>query len=178
MDHEEWLSLIKDNINRSIDNLDPVEIRELAEQIQGARRVFLMGGGRTGLITQAFGMRLAQLGLPVFISGLPTTPALEKQDFLILLSGSGKTESLISAAQKADQIGSETYLVTQNGDSPLGKLVPRQLIIPSIVQETKVLNGTLLEMSLLLMLDAVVNQLVELTGQDYQDLTVRHANLD
>ena len=177
MEFQYWKGFVKNSLEQTFEGLDPDQINQLAERIHTARRIFLMGSGRTGLITQAFGMRLAQMGLPVHIVNQPTTPALEKEDILILVSGSGNTASLLAAGSKAFEICAETHLVTQNGDSPLGKLVKEQLIVPSPLQNTKVLNGTLFELSLLIVLDAVVNQLLELTGQDYQDLTARHANL-
>jgi 6-phospho-3-hexuloisomerase len=178
MDHKHWTELIKNTVTNLTDEINSEGITPFAGKVASARRIFLIGSGRTGLITQAFGMRLAQLGLPVYIVGHPTTPALEKDDLLILFSGSGKTESLIAAARKASGIGAETFLVTQNTNSPLGELVPQHLIIPSPQQDTKVLNGTLFELSLLIIMDTVVNQIMELSGQSYDDLSIRHSNLE
>ena len=126
---------------------------------------------------EMFAMRLAQLGLPVFVASHPTTPALEKTDLLILVSGSGETEPILSAASKASEIGAEIFVVTQNEGSSLGKLVQDPLIIPSPSENTKVLNGTLFEMSLLICLDAVVAELLILTGQRFEDMSTRHANI-
>ena len=122
-------------------------------------------------------MRLAQLGLPVFIVSHPTTPALEITDLLILVSGSGETEPVLSAASLANKIGADIFVVTQNEGSSLGKLVQDPLIIPSPSEKTKVLNGTLFEMTLLISLDAVVAELLNLTGQRFEDMSKRHANI-
>ena len=177
MEHQVWLDQVNDTVSQSIQGLNLKEIQSLAEKIQNTGRIFLVGSGRTGLITQAFGMRLAQLGLPVYIIGQPTTPALEENDLLVLISGTGLTESLILAAKKAIEIGAVTHLVTQNPDSPLGRLIHDQLIIPSPPRDTKVLNGPLFELSLLITLDTVINQIVEQSGLSYDQMSQRHANI-
>ena len=177
MEYETWVTLVQEGIEKTIKSTDPSEISRFAKRIQSAKRIFLMGSGRTGLVVEMFAMRLAQLGLPVFIVSHPTTPALEKSDLLILVSGSGETETILSAASKAKKIGAELFVVTQNEGSSLGKLVQDPLIIPSPSDNTKVLNGTLFEMALLISLDAVIAELLNLTGQRFEDMSERHANI-
>jgi len=177
MEYESWMTFIQDRIASSLENLNPKDISDLAKRIQSADRTFLMGRGRTGLVVEMFAMRLAQLGLPVFLISHPTTPALEKTDLLILVSGSGETEPILSAASKARKIGAELFVITQNEGSSLGQLVQDPLIITSPIEDTKVLNGTLFEMALLICLDAVVAKLLNLTGQRFEDMSQRHANI-
>jgi 6-phospho 3-hexuloisomerase len=177
MKYETWTTLIQEGIENTIKSTDPLEISGFAKRIQSAKRIFLMGRGRTGLVVEMFAMRLTQLGLPVFVVSHPTTPALEKTDLLILVSGSGETEPILSAASKADKIGAEIFVVTQHEGSSLGILVQDPLIIPSPSKNTKVLNGTLFEMALLLSLDAVVVELLNLTGQRFEDMSKRHTNI-
>jgi 6-phospho-3-hexuloisomerase len=123
-------------------------------------------------------MRLTQLGLPVFLVSHPTTPALEKNDLLVLISGSGSTASILLAAERAQQLGVETFLITQQEDSQLGRKIHSKLIIQSSPEDDRVLNGTLFEMALLVTLDAVINQLLEITGRSFEDMSARHANLE
>ena len=177
MKYETWITLVKDGIEKTIKSTDPLEISGFAKRVQSAGRIFLMGSGRTGLVVEMFAMRLAQLGLRVFIVSHPTTPALEITDLLILVSGSGETEPILSAASKAKKIGAEIFVITQNEGSSLGKLVQDPFIIPSPSENTKVLNGTLFEMALLICLDAVVAELLNLTGQRFEDMSERHANI-
>lgn len=178
MEHDQWIKTVISEITSSTQAIDREGILHLAEKITAAHRIFLFGSGRTGLITQAFGLRLAQLGLPVYLVSHPTTPGLEKQDLLVLVSGSGKTARLLLAAERALKIGAQIFLVTQNGDSPMGMMIQEQLIIPSSPKPDRVLNGTLFEMALLINLDAVINQLLNLSGQHFEDLSARHANLE
>jgi len=178
MDHDQWIETVVDGIHQAAKTMDRKQILAFAQRIADAPRIFLMGIGRTGLITQTFGMRLAQLGIPVYLVSHPTTPSLEKSDLLVLFSGSGKTESVLTAAKRAEQIGAQSFLVTQQEDSPLGKRIDDKLIIQSPPKGDKVLNGTLFEMALLLNLDAVINQLLDLTSQTFEDMSSRHANLE
>jgi len=177
MNYETWTNLVQEGIEKTIKSTDPLEISGFAKRIQSADRIFLMGIGRTGLVVEMFAMRLAQLGLPVFLISQPTTPALEESDLLILVSGSGETEIILSAASKANKIGAEIFVVTQNEGSKLGQLVQDPLIIPSPTENTKVLNGTVFEMALLISLDAVIAELLNLTGQRFEDMSKRHANI-
>ena len=135
MKYETWITLVKDEIDKTIKSTDPLEISGFARRIKSAERIFLMGSGRTGLVVEMFAMRLAQLGLPVFVVSHPTTPALEKTDLLILVSGSGETESILSAASRANNLGAEIFVVTQKKGSSLGKLVQDPLIIPSPIRK-------------------------------------------
>ncbi len=177
MKYETWTTLVQEGIKQIIKSTDPLEISGFAKRIQSADRIFLMGSGRTGLVVEMFAMRLTQLGLPVFVVSQPTTPALEKTDLLILVSGSGETGEILNAAKKAIEIGADTYGVTQNKDSSLGNLIKEKLIIPSPPEEVKALNGTLFEMSLLITCDAVVAEVLEITDQSFEEMTKRHANL-
>lgn len=178
MDHDQWIETIVNGIHQTTQGMDKEQILAFAQKISDAPRIFLFGIGRTGLITQTFGMRLTQLGLPVYLVSHPTTPALEENDFLVLISGSGNTASIQMAAERAQQLGVETFLVTQREDSQLGKKIQNKLIIQSSPEDNRVLNGTLFEMALLITLDAVINQLLGITGQTFEDLSARHANLE
>ncbi len=99
------------------------------------------------------------------------------RDLLVLVSGSGETAEVLDAARFALEIGAVTYAVTQKKESCLGDLIVDKLIIPSPPQQSKVLNGTLFEMALLITLDAVVAELLEISGQSFQDMSERHANI-
>ena len=177
MKHQRWMDLVKIGINTTTQTINLQDISGIAKRILNAKQIFLMGRGRTGLIVKTFGMRLAQLGLPVQIISQPTTTALTRDDLLVLVSGSGETGEILDAARLALEIGADTHAVTQNKGSSLGELIADKLIIPSPPEQSKVLNGTLFEMSLLITLDAVVAELLELSGQSFEDMSERHANI-
>ena len=65
----------------------------LAHELHTARRVFLTGAGRSGLIMQLFAIRLGHLGMDVTILGLPIVPPVGPGDLFLAASGSGATAS-------------------------------------------------------------------------------------
>ena len=184
MVQKNWKTRITKNIAHSLGQIDPNEIKRLAEKIHSAQRIFLFGKGRTGLVIQMFGMRLTQLGLPVFIISQPATPALSADDLLILVSGSGETKGILSSADQANKIGAELIVITRETGSSLSQKTINKMVIPIREDEekelltSKVFTGTLFEQSLLTILDLVIVQLLELSGQSYQDMDQRHANLE
>jgi 6-phospho-3-hexuloisomerase len=124
------------------------------------------------------------LGFQVHLLNQPTTPALTREDLLILISGSGETNGILSAADQAKEIEAEITVITREKRSSLAQKSADQLIIPikfgsdDQFSNSKVFSGTLFEQALLTILDLVIVQLVELTGQNFQDMDQRHANLE
>jgi 6-phospho-3-hexuloisomerase len=179
-----WLQIIQENLANTLDLIDTADIDKLAENILKSERVFLSGKGRTGLVTEMFAMRLTQLGFQVHLLDQPTTPALTREDLLILFSGSGETNGILSAADKAKEIEAEITVVTREKSSSLAQKTADHLIIPIKASRddqftnSKVFSGTLFEQALLTILDLVIVQLVELTGQSFQDMDRRHANME
>jgi len=109
--------------------LDQDEVDTLVSEITSAKRIFLMGAGRSGLASKAFAMRLAQLGLVAYVVGETITPGMNKDDLFILVSGSGETLSVVSAAKVANDMGVETIAVTSYKDSALGKFADHVVVI-------------------------------------------------
>ena len=73
---------------------------QLVDCIQQAKRIFIAGRGRSGLMVNCFAMRLMHMGKKVFVVGEIVTPSIEKGDLLLIASGSGETGSLVSMAKK------------------------------------------------------------------------------
>lgn len=184
MVQKNWKTRISKNIAYTLEQIDPNQIKRLTEKILSAQRIFLFGKGRTGLVVQMFAMRLTQLGLPVFIISHPATPALIAEDLLILVSGSGETKGILSSADQANKIGADLIVITRESHSSLSQRTKHKLVVPIRIDKkqnfvsSKVLTGTFFEQSLLAILDLVIVQLLELSGQSYQDMDQRHANLE
>lgn len=61
------------------------------------KRFFLLASGRSGMILHCFATRLVHFGAEIFmISNMASIPALQKEDILIVLSGSGTTSIVVS----------------------------------------------------------------------------------
>ena len=78
---------------------------ELADMLPRARRTFVVGAGRSGLVARSFGMRLMHAGLPVFVPGETITPAAEAGDLLVAISCTGQTGFTDYLARRARSLG-------------------------------------------------------------------------
>ncbi|MUK01346.1 6-phospho-3-hexuloisomerase [Vibrio cholerae] len=178
------LTLIQDELAGAADGLQEAQLAALVTEIQQARRVFVTGGGRSGLALRMHAMRLMHLGLTVHVVGETTTPAIESGDLLIVASGSGTTAGAVAAAETAVSVGSRVVALTTDGESTLAGLASRVVVIPA-AQKTdhagtasRQYSGSLFEQALLLVLDATFHTLWKVDGSPAEDLWPRHANLE
>jgi len=193
--------ILNDAIEEIMDNVMAVsaetneeKVMEMMEILTSSRNVFLLGQGRSGLVARAFAMRLMHLGISVYVVGETITPAIDNDDCLLAISGSGETSYIISTAKIAKKKGAKIVAVTSYEDSTLGNL--SDLVI-HIKGRTKVdseknyikrqMNGkhlslsplgTLFEVSTLIFLDALIAQLMDKMGKTEDDLKKRHTVLE
>ena len=174
---------LKDTLSR----IDEFQTEFLLENITKAKKIFVAGAGRSLLMMRAFAMRLMHLGLQAYVVGETVTPGIEKDDMIIIGSGSGETGSLCVIAQNAKKIGAKIALITIFEDSSMGKMADIILKIPA--PTTKVEKdsgnqsiqpgGNLFEQSTLLLCDALIVRLSEKLGVDTNSsIKQRHANLE
>ena len=78
--------------------IDRMQLDALASALLAAERIFVTGEGRSGFMARAFAMRLMHLGLPVFVIGETTTPAVRGGDTVVAVSGSGSTGGTVRVA--------------------------------------------------------------------------------
>lgn len=152
--------------------------------IRNARRIFLLGAGRSGLALQSAAMRFMHLGLNVFVVGETTTPAIEEGDLLFTASGSGTTGSIVKAAEKAVAAGAKVVALSTTASSPLANSCAHVVVIPAAQKQdhgTTVSHqyaGSLFEQSVLLFTDAIFQTLWQQDGTPAEELWKRHANLE
>lgn len=155
------------------------EAGALALAVSRAKRVFLGGMGRSGLMMRAFAMRLMQLGVEVYVVGETTTPSIRKGDLLILGSRYGRSGSLAHYVEIARREKALVAVVTMDKNTPLAKTADLVATIP--VTEggpSQQPLGTLFEQSLLVYLDAVVLLLKRLLHKTEHAMRKRHTNLE
>src|SRR3990170_987611 len=80
-------------------------VGEAVKMIASAKRVFVYGVGRSGLVARAFAMRLTQLGLDTFFIGETITPIVKMGDLVIIVSSTGTTMSAVQTANIAPRPG-------------------------------------------------------------------------
>ncbi|TQR18256.1 6-phospho-3-hexuloisomerase [Psychrobacillus soli] len=110
------ISTILGEISTVCANINDKEYNHLVEIFQSNNRFFFSGEGRSGLIAKAIAMRLMHSGKTVFVIGETTTPAIEKSDVLIVVSGSGKTPNTLNILESASKVEALIFLITTNRD--------------------------------------------------------------
>jgi 6-phospho-3-hexuloisomerase len=184
------MNLIAKHIKKTASKLDTGSVKKLVDEIMGGERIFLMGAGRSGLAAKAFAMRLMHMGFNVFVVGETTTPAVQPDDLVIAVSGSGETPSIANLGGIAKKIGSKLAVITSNKDSTLGKISDIVVIVPGRPKEDVIYEdyherrmvgypelaplGTVFEITALVFLDAVVSELMVRTGANEAELKKRH----
>ncbi|HJJ55228.1 MAG TPA: SIS domain-containing protein, partial [Methanocorpusculum sp.] len=98
------------------------EVAAFVSAIFAAKRIYVIGAGRSGLVAKSFAMRLMHTGFVSYVVGETITPAVENGDLLVAFSGSGNTKYVADIAETAKSIGVKIALVSSNQDSRVGKI--------------------------------------------------------
>ena len=153
-------------------------LARLSETVFSADRIFLCGAGRTRLMLQAFAMRLMQLGKTVYMVEDVLTPAITKDDLLLVGSGSGETQSVCRTVQKAKTYGTTTACVTANAGSTLAALCDVTVCLEN--RSKNALGATAFEAALLLLCDSIISHAIQtgITQNAEASLWKYHANLE
>lgn len=155
--------------------------QKLTYLLDRAGRVFISGAGRSKLVGNFFAMRLMHGGYDVSVVGEIVTPSIKAGDLLIVISGSGETEQLISFTKRAKQVGADIILISAKADSTIGDLADEVFQIGKADQYEKVKGmpmGTVFELSTLFFLEATVSHIIHEKGIAEEEMRGRHANLE
>ena len=189
------IKAILENIETAQEFLDEDAIDHFEDVIINSTNIFVTGAGRSGLAAKAFAMRLMHLGLSSYVVGETISPAINADDCIIAISGSGETNTIVSAAKIAKNRGSKVLAVTSYPESTLGQLADGYLLVKGRtkkeVDDENYMKrqihgnytsltplGTAFELTTLVFLDAIVSELMEKMEQTESDLKARHTVLE
>jgi 6-phospho-3-hexuloisomerase len=165
--------------------VDRARLGALAESLITADRVFVTGEGRSGFMAKAFAMRLMHLGLPVFVIGETTTPAVKGSDTLVAVSGSGTTGGTVRVAEQATALGAVVWAITTDPVSPLGATATEHLVIPAATkyrrpEEAPTIQplSSLFDQATHIALDVVCLNIAGARGVDNARAAKAHANTE
>lgn len=177
----EHMNFVSDYIKTISKELDSENVNKLIKQIIDAKRIFLMGAGRSGLGARAFAMRLMHLGFDVYVVGDVTAPVPTSKDLVIIISGYGETQSIVGLGMSIKNKGSKIAIITTNKDSSLAKISNVIIVIPVRIEDVdKDLRecflpmGTLFEAVSHIFLDAIISELKYRTGTMETKMKDRH----
>lgn len=184
---ESILSSIIGELSEAAAHIDESQVLKLANACESASRVFVGGAGRSGFVGRGLANRLLHLGLTVSFIGEPTTPPIDAGDLLIVISGSGRTASLLASAKKAKGLGASVATVTVDPTAPIGTLADEAVVLPGTSRLAEPGDGditsiqpvgSLFEQLSWLVCDALIVTLRDRSGQSNDDLLARHANME
>ena len=179
---------IADQIKKNSSSIDSNQIIKLIDLIievkSNNRRIFVYGAGRSGFIGMCFAQRLMHLGIKSCFVSDAVTYRYNKEDLLILVSGSGETTSPKAIAEEAKKIGGKIALFTGNPTSTIGTL--SDLIIKvegkskenAISKESLAPFTSLFDVSTLSILDSIAASLMVLLEVTERDIDERHASIE
>jgi len=175
-------SLILNKVTSILEATAESHEKTLVEMLDGAKRIFISGAGRSKLVGNFFAMRLMHGGYDVNVVGEIVTPSIKNGDLLIIISGSGETEQLIAFTKKAKEIGAKIALISAKDDSTIGDLADLVLQIGRNEQYSNKVRGmpmgTVFELSTLMFLEATISHVIHEKGIEEEIMRSRHANLE
>ncbi len=183
------------NIESATDCIDEKTVNEFMELLTESENVFVIGAGRSGLVAKAFAMRLMHLGISVYVVGETISPAIYANDCILAISGSGETNTVVSAVKIAKNRGSKVLSLTSYPKSSIGKLSDAVICVKG---RTKVDSddedylkrqidgnytsltplGTAFELTSLIFLDGLITELMQKMDKTEDDLKFRHTVLE
>jgi len=176
---------ILDEMAAAVDAVSPEGLERLVAAVLKAARVYVVGGGRSGLMARAFAMRLMHLDLAAYVVGETTTPAIRGGDLLVACSASGRTQVTVLMSKVAQEAGAHVFAMTATPDSPMALLADETIVLPAPSKRSADTDdrsaqygGSLFEQVLLVLLDAVSAEIGRRLGTPPQQLDSRHANLE
>ncbi|MFJ7684354.1 6-phospho-3-hexuloisomerase [Peribacillus butanolivorans] len=181
----QYLAEVVQELSRTVDLISDENAEMLVNKILESKKIFVAGAGRSGFMGKSFVMRMMHMGIDAYVVGETVTANLDKDDLLIIGSGSGETKTLVSIAEKAKNLGGTVAAVTISPDSTIGKLADIIIKLPGSPKdqsesEYKTIQpmGSLFEQTMLLFYDALILRFMEKKGLDSTKMYGKHANLE
>lgn len=169
----------------SIEDSQMKDVTDVLCNAYGKQNIFLAGAGRSGCVTRAFANRLMHLGFNCYMVGDITTVPIKKDDVLFIVSGSGKTSSLVNIAAKAKQIGAIIVTITLQKEGNIFNMSNAGIVLAGTtrLQENQTFNsiqpiGSSFEQLSFLTCDGLIMMLKERLHKSNVDLIQNHANLE
>lgn len=181
----EMANEIISELRAALNEVDPEAVELLVDEILNARQVFCLGAGRSGILLQAFCMRLNHLGVSAYMAGGLPCPPVQNGDLIVAASGSGTTPSVLSVLQQGKAAGARIALFTAKDKRKPVREADLTIFVPA---PSRLVNDqgrhsqqpmrTLFEQVFFILCEAVVCILKDRKGIREQDMAQRHANLE
>ena len=194
-----FMEQMAESIRKTAVLINKAETSAFFQRLLAAKRIYIAGAGRSGIIARAFAMRLLHLGFDVYVVGETITPALAPGDTLVVFSGSGETHIMATFCTTVRDLGGSVCLVTASPDSTISRIADCVVNLgdltgyyrgdTSTFEERQVTGqyrsvasafaplGTLFETLALVFSDAVISALMIAKKEDVGELKSRLLNV-
>ncbi|WP_121610674.1 6-phospho-3-hexuloisomerase [Mesobacillus foraminis] len=180
-----YIPTILKEVEAVLGQVEEGKLKEVAEQLVKAKRIFVVGEGRSGLMGKSFAMRLMHLGATVYVVGETITPSIEEGDLLVAISGSGTTKNVVWTAEKTGSLSCSVIAVTTNPGSPLAAASTGIIHVPAATKyrrENELATiqplGSLFDQCVHIIFDSICLLYSELKEVDHAEAFSRHSNLE
>ncbi len=192
----DMMCLMAGRITEIANSINEEQISAFIQAILDAKRIYVMGAGRSGLVAKSFAMRLMHTGFTSYVVGETITPAIAEGDLIIAFSGSGNTKTIADIAETAKNFGVKVALISSDENSRIGKLADFMIKIETqrdpIAKDSHEYEirqmlgayrsfaplGTIFETSSLIFSDAVISTIMTMKKIDESELKRRHTNIE
>lgn len=185
MKSTEYLQAVLKELDHAAMLISDEDLEKLVVSILQAKKVFVAGAGRSGLMLKSFAMRMMHMGIDAYVVGETVTANFEKADLLVIGTGSGETKGLVSIAEKAKSIGGNVTALTIFPHSTIGTIADQVVKLSGSPKDQNDSDfqtiqpmGSLFEQLLLLTLDSVILRFMEKKNLDSGTMYGKHANLE
>ncbi len=155
------------------------------ENLMSSTKIVCAGAGRVGLSMASFAKRLRHMGWEAYWIQDVTLPRLGEGDLMLIGSGSGETESIVSLGEIAVREKLRLGLVTATPSSRLANLADFCVVLQCSTKHSVVLEGrssqpmtSLFEQACLIYLDSLVVELMFLMDVSEAQMKERHNTIE
>ena len=110
------IEIVLDEVSKVLAEVSEDEVGFLVEELIKSKKIVVIGAGRVGLAAKAFAMRLMHLGKEAYTLNDCNLPSIGPNDFLLVCSGSGETQTIYDLVSIAKSRGVKIGLITGNKD--------------------------------------------------------------
>ena len=178
----ESIKYIQRKIKDILEKVSQENIDKVRDLFFNSKRIFVYGAGRSGLVAKAFAIRLVHLGFQTFVIGETITAPVQKDDLVVIISGSGETIPAVMTAEIANNLGAYVISITAKKKSEIAKFANITFFISSSCDEEERKRyaplGTLFEASVWILLDGLIAYLLDGKKETEEVMRSRHATLE
>ena len=177
----ESINYIQKKIGTILSTVSEEEIDNIKKLFFSSNRIFVYGAGRSGLVAKAFAIRLVHLGFQTYVIGETIAAPIQKDDLVIIVSGSGETIPAIMTAEIAYKIGAKVISVTGKRKSDIARFADVTLFLSAGCNDKERKKyaplGTLFEASVWILFDGLIADFLINKKETEEQMRKRHATI-